>query len=210
MQRIPRTAVRPRRPDATVLIGMHAGMTVEEAFRGSHAWLMSHGLDLLLASVTFVVACTLTAYFARRFGTGAAGRFFANAVLTVTILEVAAVAAYAVLARSTFDSGLLSFDASFVAAPIVSLALALGGLRLFLPVGRLAVVRLVRDLLAFAGVCAVLFWIGSKFRGWGVVFVGSIFELLAIVALALLLVVRLWRSIGEPGSGDGAAEGEGA
>jgi len=185
-------------------------MTLEEAFRVAHSWLMGHGLDLLCCSLTFVVACTLASYLARGGGSGAASRFFANAVLTVTLVEAAAVAVYAVLAGSVLGSSLLTLDASFVASPIVSLALALAGLRLFVPVGRLAVARLARDLAAFGLVCAALVWVGSRFRGWGVVFIGSIFELLTIVALAFLLLARLWRSIGSASDDDEPSASEGA
>ena len=57
-------------------------------------------------------------------------------------------------------------------------------------------IRVFRDLSVFLAACALLVWLGQKFRGWGVLFVGSALQLFAVAILGLLLLIRLWRNIG--------------
>lgn len=48
------------------------------------------------------------------------------------------------------------------------------------------------DVAGFFAVCAAFIWFLSMFRGWGILFIGSLIELLIILALAAFLIHQLF------------------
>ncbi len=60
--------------------------------------------------------------------------------------------------------------------------------------------RTLRDLAGFVVACLVLLWLLSKFRGWGVAFLGGLGNMVLIGLLAgLLLRVVYRRAFGQGG-----------
>lgn len=48
------------------------------------------------------------------------------------------------------------------------------------------------DVAGFFAVCAAFIWFLSMFRGWGILFIGSLIEFLIILALAAFLIRQLF------------------
>jgi hypothetical protein len=53
-------------------------------------------------------------------------------------------------------------------------------------------VRTVRDVGLFVLACAVGLWLLSRFRGWGIAFLGGVGDLLVIGGLAIVLLRILY------------------
>ena len=171
-------------------------MTIVDLLRYAHEWATAHALDLLLASLIAPVLGTVAAFAGKLGRTDADGRFIADGVLFLAIALLLLTTLDVLVAHTLLGQSLLDLDAMLVAAPLAALALSLGGTRLVFRFEQLAVVRVVRDLALFLVACAFLAWIGHKFRGWGVLFVGSALQLFAFAVLAFFLLARLWRNIG--------------
>ena len=60
------------------------------------------------------------------------------------------------------------------------------------PVNQLASYRTFTDIALFLAACAVIVWLFSKFRGWGILFLGGIPQLLVIGLMAYVVLRRLY------------------
>lgn len=152
-----------------------------------HAWL------ILLASLGWAALGTLLAYLGKGGRSDRDGRAIANVVIGGAVLwAVVAVLAMA-LARFGFNKGPLDAHVMLLAAPIVCMIGSVYGIRWVFPLNELASVRTLRDVGAFLLACAVGLWLLSKFRGWGIWFLGSLADLLLVATLAVVLLRTLFR-----------------
>ena len=145
------------------------------------------GLSLLVP----VVGITM-AWVGRGGRTDEDGRLYANVFVFVAVVQfvLAMIVGYvgvAFLGRSLFDTDLL-----LMAAPWIWLVLSIVGLRQIFPLSELTTWRSALDVAGFFAVCAAFVWFLSMFRGWGIFFIGSLVELLIIVALAVFLIRQLF------------------
>ncbi|MBI5549236.1 MAG: hypothetical protein HY901_35575 [Deltaproteobacteria bacterium] len=176
-------------------------MTLNEFFLASYSWADLNAAFILAVAVLLPLTGTVLAYIGKGGRTDTDGRFVASAVMAMAIVgvlgEVVAIfVARGYLGVSVFDANLL-----LLVAPIVCLAGAVLGIRLVFPLSQLGSVRTATDLGLFLAACGGIVWMLSKFRGWSVVFLGSFLQLLLIGAVALFLLLRLYRrAFGQAGS----------
>ena len=168
-------------------------MTLGELLVRAYAWARASREWILLAAALVPVVGTVLARLGKAGKTDAEGRLIASVVvgvgLSAVVLEVLAL----LVARSLLHRRLLEADVLLLAAPLVCLAGCLIGIRWVFPLSELASVRTFLDVGAFVLACLAVLWLFSKFRGWGILFFGSIAELLAIVVFGYALLRRLYR-----------------
>jgi hypothetical protein len=168
-------------------------MTLNELLVASQRWADEHAMALLAGSVLLPIVGTLLAWLGRGGKTDRDGRFIASALMGVGMLAVVAEVFVLLLARSIHGTSPMDVSLALLAAPVLILVLSVIGIRLVFPLSELASVRSALDLLAFAVCCGAVAWIFSTFRGWGVVFFGSITQLAVVTAIAAFFVRRMFR-----------------
>lgn len=167
-------------------------MTIAELLREAYGWADANAFWVLFAGLALPVAGTVAARIGKGGKTDADGRLIASAVMGVALLAVILEVACLFVARSALGADLTQANALLVLAPVVCLAGAVGGLRLVFPLSELGSVRTALDLGAFLLACAAVVWLASRFR-WGVVFFGSVGQLVIMLVLAALVLRRMWR-----------------
>jgi hypothetical protein len=105
-------------------------------------------------------------------------------------LIVAAMAA--AIARARFDKNLFDAHVLLLASPLLCLATSLIGIRWVFPLSELASVKTLRDVGLFVLASGFGLWLLSRFRGWGIAFLGGIGDLLVIGGLAVVLLRVLY------------------
>jgi hypothetical protein len=110
-----------------------------------------------------------------------------GAVLWLVVVVMAAAIAHAAFGKSLFDAHVL-----LLASPLLCLTASLIGIRWVFPLSELGSVKTLRDVGLFLLACAVGVWLLSRFRGWGIGFLGSIGDLLIIAGLAVVLLRVLY------------------
>jgi hypothetical protein len=167
-------------------------MTLAELLRDAYAWADTNAMWVLLGGVTVPVAGTIAARIGKAGKTDADGKLIASLVMGLALMAVVLEVACLFIARSALGADLLQANPLLLVAPVVCLAGAVVGLRLVFPLTELGSVRTAIDLGAFLLACAGVVWLASKFR-WGVLFIGSIGQLVVILALAALVLRRMYR-----------------
>jgi hypothetical protein len=181
-------------------------VTLEQFFVKAYAWAVASRLWILLVAVGVPLLGTLLARLGKAGKTDRDGRVIASVVVGVgliaVVLEMFAIAIGAgVMGKSVLDGDML-----LLARPLLCLGGAIFGIRLVFPLNELASVRTAVDVGAFILACALVVWFFSKFRGWGLVFWGSLTQLAVLLMLGYFLLRRLWRRAF--GGGKRAAAGE--
>ncbi len=175
-------------------------LTLRGIFEGAYGFAEANaalvfGLSLLVPIVGIVMA-----WIGRGGRTDEDGRLFADIFIFVAVVQfvIAMIVGYvgvAFLERSLWDT-----DVLLLAAPWIWLVLSIVGLRQIFPLSELASWRSSMDVAGFFAVCAAFIWFLSMFRGWGILFIGSLIELLIILALAGFLIRQLFvRAFRAPG-----------
>jgi hypothetical protein len=168
-------------------------VTLEQFFVAAYAWGVAHRLWILLVAVGVPLLGTLLARIGKAGKTDRDGRVIASVVvgigLVTVVLEMLAIA----IGAGVMGRSVLQGDFLLLVSPVLCLTGALLGIRLVFPLNELASVRTAVDVGAFILACAVVVWFFSKFRGWGLLFFGSITQLVLLLVLGYFLVRRLWR-----------------
>lgn len=167
-------------------------MTVDEMLRASYGWADANAFWVLFAGFAVPVVGTIAARIGKGGKTDADGRLIASAVMGLALLAVIAEVGCLFVARSALGADLTQANALLVVAPVVCLVGSVAGLRLVFPLSELGSVRTALDMGAFLLACAAVVWLASRFR-WGVVFLGSIGQLVILLVLAGLVLRRMWR-----------------
>lgn len=168
-------------------------MTFAEVCLSAYAWLDARAVPVFAVMVAFpLVGTGLTAMLkalrkhqhGEQVGTViiAAGAF----VLVVQVVTL-------MLARTLFDTNLTDVDVLLLSGPPLWLVGALVGVHLVYPLNDLAAWRSVMDVGWFLLALTAIGWLLSNFRGWGILFGGSLIELALIAAATVWLVRRLFR-----------------
>lgn len=152
----------------------------------------AHALAVFMLSVLWAVLGTLLARVGKggrsdRDGRAIASTVVGGAVLWLVLATLAAAIAHAAFKKSPLDAHIL-----LLAAPLLCLALSVIGVRWVFPLSELASVQTLRDVGLFLLACAAGLWLLSKFRGWGIAFLGGLGDLLVIGALAIALLRILY------------------
>jgi hypothetical protein len=174
-------------------------MRLNEAVPALYAWADAHGTEILAASLFLPVAGTVLARIGKGGRDDSDGRFIASSLVGLSIVLFMAEVLLLVLAGSVLGIGLGEANVQLLLAPILCLAGSLIGVRLVFPLSELASVRTLMDVGVFMAACLLVLWFFSQFRGWGILFLGSVTELIVLLVLGGLLMRRLYRrAFGSP------------
>jgi hypothetical protein len=181
-------------------------VTLRELLLHSYTWLVGCRLYLLAGAFVVPAVGTLAARIGKGGKTDTDGRFIANLVVGIGLVAVLLELFALFLAHSLFQHGFADADLVLLISPIICVAGCLLGIRWVFPLSELASVRSFIDVGAFVGACLGVLWLFSKFRGWGIVFFGSLPEMIAIGVLGVALLGRLLRRArgGRSANGTGA------
>ena len=168
-------------------------MTLRDILTSFSLWADAHALAILLASVAWGLLGTLLARLTQGGRSDQDGRLIASVVIGGAVLWLVLGMVALGLARLLFNKNLLAINALLLLAPLACVLTSVLGIRRVFPLSGLASVRTLGDVAGFAMACLALLWLLSKFRGWGVVFLGGLGSLLVIGFLALLLLRVLYR-----------------
>lgn len=168
-------------------------MTVDEFFFLVYAWCEVHSVEVFATAIALPVFGTVAALVGRGGKTDADGRLIASTVMAIAlaavVLEVLGIGiALGLKNLSLWDANLL-----LLVAPVVCLVGCVIGIRRVFPLNELGSVKSAVDVSAFVAACLGMMWFFSKFRGWSLVFFGSFAQLLVVLALAALLIWRLYK-----------------
>ncbi|MBI5479712.1 MAG: hypothetical protein HY906_12690 [Deltaproteobacteria bacterium] len=168
-------------------------MTLEQFFGVAYAWGVAHRLWILIVAVAVPLLGTLLARIGKAGKTDRDGRFIASVVVGIGLLAVLVEMLAIGVGAGVLGQSVLDGDVLLLASPLLCLGGAIVGIRLVFPLNELASVRTAVDVGAFILACAAVVWFFSKFRGWGLLFFGSITQLVLLLVLGYFLVRRLWR-----------------
>lgn len=168
-------------------------MTLREILTNAYQWADAHALALLLASLAWGLAGSLLARLAKGGRSDQDGRLIASVVIGGAALPLVAAVLAAGVAHVAFKQTPMDANALLLLAPLVGVLMSVLGIQRVFPLSELASVRTLRDLAGFAMACLVLLWLLSKFRGWGVAFLGGLGGLALIGLLSALLLRVLYR-----------------
>jgi hypothetical protein len=167
-------------------------MTARDLLLSTYVWFNGHAGTLLLCGLLIPLVGAPTIVMARH-NQRQDGLMLANLHLGLSLIVFVLSMLGLMLLYSVFDFSPLDVNLLLLAAPLLYLAATFAAVRVTFPLTKLASVRSAIDMLMFAAACAVMAWIFSKFRGWGVVFFGSMLQLLLFLVLAFVLLRRLFR-----------------
>ncbi len=152
----------------------------------------AHALTILLSSLAWAVGGTLLARMGKAGATDRDGRAIASVVVGGALLWLIVFAMAAAIAHSGFNKNLFDAHVLLLISPLLCLAASIAGIRWVFPLSELASVRTLRDVGLFVLACAVGLWLLSRFRGWGIAFLGGIGDLVVIGGLAIFLLRTLY------------------
>jgi len=168
-------------------------MTLADFFALSYAWADQNASFILAAALLIPLVGTALAWIGKGGRTDADGKFIASAVMGLALVGVLVELAAIFVARSILGTSLLSANLLLLLAPVVCLAGSVLGIRMVFPLSQLGSVKTATDLGLFLLACGAALWLMSKFRGWGVLFMGSFMQLVVIGLLGLFVLWRLYR-----------------
>lgn len=180
-------------------------VTLNDLLTQSYHWGDANARTVLLASALVPLVGTLLAFIGKGGKTDADGRFIASTVIALAVLVVLVEVGGFFVARNLFSASLLDANALLLLSPVLCLVGSVLGIRMVFPLSELGSVRTLVDLGLFLLACGGAVWLLSRFRGWHVVFFGSVIELLIVAAIGFFFLRRLYRrafGLGrEPGGG---------
>ena len=167
-------------------------MTANELLANLYRWADANAGVILILSVVLPLIGAVAARIGKGGKTDSDGRLIASVVvgsgLTVFVFEVAML----VFARSVLKTDILEANAMLLAAPVIYMGLGLATIRSVFPLSELGSFRQAADIAAFVLVCWGIVWLFGKFQ-WGVIFFGTVTQLVLILALGAILVHRLYK-----------------
>jgi hypothetical protein len=167
-------------------------MTLDEALHEAYRWGDENAALIFLASVGLPLVGALAALVGKGGKSDQDGRVIASLVLGAAMLLVGLEVAACLAATKLADLRLLDANALLLLSPLACLATAVIGLRKVFPLTQLGSMRTAIDLGVFFAAAAGAAWLISRFH-WGVLFRGSVAQLAVVVALAVVVLIRLWR-----------------
>ena len=166
-------------------------MTLDQLLTVSYQWLDRRAVPVFFAAVLFPALGTALARIGKGGRSDQDGRLIASVIVGIAIGGAVFEVFCLSLAHSILHRSLLQANVLLLAAPLVCLACSLAGMRWVFPLNELASVQTAYDVGAFILACAGAAWIFSKFRGWGIFFVGNLTQLAAYLILGIALLRRL-------------------
>ncbi|MCH9673155.1 MAG: hypothetical protein K0U93_17085 [Gammaproteobacteria bacterium] len=170
-------------------------MTLRELLSTSYTWLDENALWVLAAGVAIPVVGTVAAWIGKGGRTDRDGRWIASTLVGFGLLALMGEVIALLVARLAFEQPIADANAYLLLAPVVCLVGCLLGIRSVFPLTELASFKTFTDIMFFVLACAAVLWFFSAFRGWGIVFLGGIGQLVIICALAFFVLRRLYRRV---------------
>ncbi len=168
-------------------------MPLRELLAALYLWADSQALAMVIASLAWGLGGALLARLGKGGPSDRIGRAIASVVIGGAVLVVVVAVLALGVAHVGFNKGLMDANALLLAAPVLCVVASVLGIHWVFPLSELATVRTLRDVGLFALACALALWVLSRFRGWGVVFLGGLADLVVIGGLALGLLRVLYR-----------------
>lgn len=168
-------------------------MSLREILIYFYQWADANAPALLLAGMAWGAGGTLLARLAKGGRSADDGRIIASVVVGGAVLLLVLAVVAAGIAHVGFRRGLLDANALLLLTPLACVGISVLGIHRVFPLNQLASVRTFWDVTGFVLACIALLWLLSKFRGWGVAFVGGLGSLVVIGLLAALLLKVLYR-----------------
>jgi hypothetical protein len=168
-------------------------MSLRELLITSYQWADTHALALLLAALAWGLVGTLLARLTKGGRSDLDGRLIASVVIGGAVLLLVAAMLAVSVAYVSFKQGLMDANVVLLLAPVGCVLVSVVGIHRVFPLNELASVRTLSDLAWFALTCIALLWLLSKFRGWGVAFLGGLGSLALIGVMVVLLLRALYR-----------------
>jgi hypothetical protein len=167
-------------------------MSLRNLLTSTYLTAEAHALTVVLVSLVWAVGGTLLARIGKAGATDRDGRAIASVVIGGALLWLIVAAMAAAIAHAGFNKSLFDASVLLLISPLLCLAASIAGIRWVFPLSELASVRTLRDVGLFVLACAVGLWLLSRFRGWGIAFLGGIGDLLVIGGLAVFLLRTLY------------------
>lgn len=172
-------------------------MSSLELLHAAYDWLHGQAALMALAFAALPVLGTVAARVGKGGRTDADGKLIASLVIGIALTLVFVEAGALLLASKVLRRDILTVamlgDAVLVIGPPLSLIACIMGMRTVFPLGQLTTIRTLRDVALLVGFGYALIWAFGQFRGWGVWFLGGVTELLMLGAVAVAVLVYLYR-----------------
>ncbi len=168
-------------------------MTLTEIFSGAYLWADANAMPIFAATAGLPLVGVLGAWIGKGGKTDKDGRFIANVIIGLSIIVFLLLIIGLIIAHFGFDKGMLSANALLLIGPIIGVVVALMGIRMVFPLSQLKTARLARDVGLFALLILGVLWLFSQFRGWGIVFFGSIAQMVTIGTIIFYFGRKLYR-----------------
>ena len=152
----------------------------------------AHALAILMGSLAWAIGGTLLARIGKAGATDRDGRAIASVVVGGAVLWLIIAVIAAAIAHAGFNTSMFDAPVVLLISPLLCLAVSVAGIRWVFPLSELASVRTLRDVGLFVLACAVGLWLLSRFRGWGIAFLGGMGDLVVIGGLAVALLRILY------------------
>ncbi|MBK6636752.1 MAG: hypothetical protein IPG34_03165 [Rhodocyclaceae bacterium] len=153
----------------------------------------THALAILLGSLLWAIGGTLLARVSKAGKTDSDGRLIASIVIGGALIWLVVGVLALAIAHVGYKKGLLDANILLLLSPIACLCASMVGIHWVFPLNELATIRTLRDIAVFALACTASMWLLSQFRGWGIVFLGGLGDLLLIGAFAVAFLRVLYR-----------------
>lgn len=172
-------------------------MTVRELFTSGYQWMDEHAIWFFIAAILLPLLGAGLAWIGKGGRTDRDGRVIASVFVGLGFILLLLEFSLVVLAKSIVDADIWSHNALLLISPLLYLVIAVSLIRTVFPLSQLGSVRQAGDIAAFLVVCLAVVWLFKRFH-WGVVFFGSITQMLIIAVIAGVFIYRMaLRAAGE-------------
>jgi hypothetical protein len=166
-------------------------MTLEDFFVTVYKGLVENKGVITVALVSIPVVGTLGTWIGKSGKTEKDGIFLANLVIWIATGVFAFSVIAALIGMSMMGKSLLQGDLVLLCAPIFCVVGTFFGIRKVFPLGELSSTYTLKDVGIFLIGCLVVWFIFKTFRGWGILFFGSVLQLVAWLVAGYWLMRRL-------------------
>lgn len=168
-------------------------MSLRELLSSIYLWADANAMAILIASLAWAAGGSLLALIGKGGRTDSDGRAIAGVVIGGAVLFVVFAVAALGIAHAGFKKSPFDANVLLLSGPLLCLTGSVAGIHWVFPLSELATVRTMRDVSLFLLACAAGLWLLSTFRGWGVLFLGGLGDLLIVGVLAVALLRVLFR-----------------
>ena len=166
-------------------------MTLDEFFISSYQSLEAHNVAIGLVLTAVPVVGTLAAWVGRGGKTDKDGIFIANMVITVAMAIFAFAVIAGLIGLTVMNKSLLDGDLILLFSPLVCALGTFFGIRKVFPLSELSSVHTLKDVGLFLLACIAVWFIFKSFRGWGIIFFGTVTQLIFWGVAGFWLIHRL-------------------